>query len=412
MQADQPESPTDSPTLANRPGTVFVIGASVRAAAASITKAGFAAHCGDLFADSDLAATSRVTRLESATYPRSAVDWLAAQPPEPWLFTGALENHPDLLEELAASRTLLGGPIESIRAARDPWRVAALLEKARLPVPALAHPDQRIERPGDWLLKPLRSAAGRGVRVWDGAAADPEHGWLQQYLRGRTLSAAFVADGQSCMLTGICELWAGLAWTNAARFWYSGSLFPATVGEKAIRQARRVGSVLSRGLGLRGWFGVDFVWSRGKLWTLEVNPRFTASMELIDGGGPSLFRLHRSACEGDLLAGPHERRHCEDGLVRAKVILYASCDVTVDKAFADWLRAPGDSGVRRVRRWAADIPTTPQPLRAGWPLATLLVEAPGAADALRGLRHFVREAQQHWNALATSGGASSPRSEA
>ena len=50
--------------------------------------------------------------------------------------------------------------------------------------------------------------------------------------------------------------------------------------------------------GLVGWFGVDYILRDGIPWPVEINPRYTASLEIHElASGRSLLPEHRHACE-------------------------------------------------------------------------------------------------------------------
>src|SRR2546426_10946922 len=75
-------------------------------------------------------------------------------------------------------------------------------------------------------------------------------------------------------------------------------------------------------LPISGVGGVDFISVPGRGWCpIEVNPRYTASMELVERAyGISIFETHAQACAGDLpgfdvaTAGPREigRASCRE----------------------------------------------------------------------------------------------------
>src|SRR5436305_9759061 len=111
--------------------TLVIIGASARAAAYSALRAGFAPLACDLFADVDLKRICAAERVRD--YPHGLAPAAAGYPTAPWLYTGGLENHPDLVDEIARDRPLLGVPGEVLRAVRDPFRVAAAMKKHGLP---------------------------------------------------------------------------------------------------------------------------------------------------------------------------------------------------------------------------------------------------------------------------------------
>ncbi len=97
--------------------SIAIVGASTRSAAASALRAGFQPITADLFADADLRAIATATRI--SPYPEGLVDWLRAVEPPAWMYTGALENHPELVDQMAWIAPLWGNPGDVLtRAAR------------------------------------------------------------------------------------------------------------------------------------------------------------------------------------------------------------------------------------------------------------------------------------------------------
>ena len=96
---------------------LVIVGASVRAAAFSALRAGLRPWCADLFADADLRARCPAVVTGARGY-RSLLRVLAQAPPGPWMYTGALENHPRLVAELTANRQLWGIEADVLRVVR------------------------------------------------------------------------------------------------------------------------------------------------------------------------------------------------------------------------------------------------------------------------------------------------------
>jgi len=177
---------------------VLILGASTRAAAQSAFRAGLAPLCGDQFADADLRAIAPV--LEIADYPRGMVGAAAQAPDCPWMYTGGLENHPSLVGQIAAARPLWGNGAEVLERVRNPWEVARVLEEAGLPACRLIPREELPSAYGRWLLKRLRGAGGRGIRVW--SSREPARTkinrdvYFQEYRSGGSCSALFLASGE------------------------------------------------------------------------------------------------------------------------------------------------------------------------------------------------------------------------
>ena len=109
-----------------------IVGASTRSAAASAVRAGFQPITADLFADADLRAIATATRI--SPYPEGLVDWFRAVEPPAWMYTGALENHPELVDQLAWIAPLWGNPGDVLARVRSPWELAKALSDAGLAV--------------------------------------------------------------------------------------------------------------------------------------------------------------------------------------------------------------------------------------------------------------------------------------
>ena len=155
------------------PRRVLIVGGSTRAAADSVRRAGWQPVCADLFADQDLRSTAEVIPVRN--YPFSLPDDIAHVKADAWFYCGALENQPDLIESLSARASsigpLLGSSSKALRRVRNPFWLSNTLRFEG--VPALAVVDQSTppEPDGAWVQKPLASAGGRMVRVWDESAA-------------------------------------------------------------------------------------------------------------------------------------------------------------------------------------------------------------------------------------------------
>src|SRR6516164_6560588 len=97
---------------------VILLGASTSAAAMSARRAGWAPWCADLFADADLQRIATVRKVPIEAYPHGLLDALAEAPPGPVIYTGALENRPDLVAGI--DRPLWGNSSKVLRVIRTP----------------------------------------------------------------------------------------------------------------------------------------------------------------------------------------------------------------------------------------------------------------------------------------------------
>ena len=338
------------------PEPLIIVGSSARAAAQSAVRAGFSPWCIDQFGDRDLVDVSDNVHTVS-DWPNEIESIIQSTPQAEWIYTGALENHPAHVEKLAHQRSLAGCNGESLSKLRDPTWLAETLTKASLPSLPVVVPAAAISNSGEWIVKPLASAAGIGIRDFSSSGLDAcELGrhYLQRKTRGHVLSGLYIGVENSARLLGLCEQVCRGTDSGELCYVYSGSFGPLSVddvskfrplspktlarqqfqttniqranvsGEKeqdcevsesdaaaevfgdVFEQAQKVGSAIeaairAEGAYLKGLFGIDFILDdeTGKLWTLEVNPRYTASTEIYERAFDwPLIRWHVDACCG------------------------------------------------------------------------------------------------------------------
>jgi predicted ATP-grasp superfamily ATP-dependent carboligase len=251
---------------------VGVVGASARAAVHSLARAGLSAWAVDQFNDRDLARVAPCALCPEGGYPHALPELAARFPPGPVLYTGGLENHPQVVAELARTRELWGNPAHVLPGVRDPFALAALLARTGFRVPQLIAPGAQCPAHGRWVRKPLRSGGGLGVRfARPGEPATAEH-VFQEFSEGAPMSALFVNDA----LFGVTEQLIGEAWLHAAPFAYCGNIGPLHV-PSVVPHLNALCET-----GLRGVWGADFVLCAGEPVVLEVNPRYTAAIEVLE----------------------------------------------------------------------------------------------------------------------------------
>jgi predicted ATP-grasp superfamily ATP-dependent carboligase len=381
------------------PSRLLILGVSARAAAFSAIRAGYVTLAADCFQDEDLAVACQCRRVER--YPAGFEAVAAGWPDCPWLYTGGLENHPKLVGRIAARRPLLGNPERVLRQVRDPFELADALRQAGLPcldVSATPPDDSR----GEWLRKPRKSGGGRRIEFISrivqkcpvpGAsigAFNPdwppgrERFYYQRYVAGMACSAVFVAARGRAVLLGTTQQLIGAAWTGARGFEYAGSLGPLDVSPDELTRWERIGNCLASRFGLCGLFGVDAVMTDGAVWVVEVNPRYTASVEVLElACDVNLLPLHVRACQNGELPGawsvPPRRR-------AGKAIVFAEKGGRVPAEFGHFVKRLNSAQARPV---VADIPAVGRGFVRGQPLVTVLAEGDSLSEVERSLRQTV-----------------------
>lgn len=372
---------------------LLILGASARAAAYSARRAQIQPRSIDLFADADLTSLCPARQIAPEDYPHRLADFALEAPPGPWLYTGALENQPDLIDRIAAQRPLLWGNDGTIlRAVRDPFTWSAALGRAGLPCPAVRSNPDSLPRDGSWLVKPIASAGGMKIHPLDGETPLPT--WpcfYQENITGLSLSAIFLARPEATIFAGATRQLIG---SPGADYAYVGSVGPWPLEPIAATRIKTLGRFLAKAFGLRGLFGVDFILADGYPWPVEINPRYTASVEVLELAlGVSLLSAHRSVFDPAVPAIDLARSPKARGGVVGKRILFAPGPC----------RFPTSSRTRSAVRDLFEIPTLgdrPQPgirFERGEPVATLFAHADRVETGLARLeRRHGRWEQRLW----------------
>jgi uncharacterized protein len=370
-----------------RAPSVLIAGASVRAAVASAVHAGFDVEALDGYGDLDNSVRARMRALPRDFGVPFSVDAVArlarTMACDAVACLSPFENHPTAVAALAEGRRLLGNPPGVLRHVRDPFRLGTAWRAHGCPIPALRTARGTLPGVGGdgddgWLLKPLGSGGGQGIRRWtaaDGPAVPPGH-YLQASVRGVPASVVFVAAGGHAVILGLSRQLIGDAAFGAAGFRYCGSILcgpadPLLPAAPALLEAvSRLVSVVTMAFDLVGVNGIDFIVrdDDGAV-PVEVNPRWCASMELIERAtGMSIFGLHAAACLDGMLPDewpPAGTRHGAIG----RAVVFASRDRTMGDT-SRWL---GDPDV-------CDVPHPGERIAAGRPVCTVFASALDGAE--------------------------------
>jgi predicted ATP-grasp superfamily ATP-dependent carboligase len=177
----------------------------------------------------------------------------------------------------------------------------------------------------------------------------------------------------------VSNLVAGLSSAPAtlsdAPFAYCGSMGPVEIPAAATGRLRIAADALTAAAGLRGLFGVDFLLDGRTPWIVEINPRYTASVEILeDALRAPLLRWHEAACVTGALP-PAIAFHTSR--VSAKWIVYADRTLHIE---ADVFDAPPPFLPADELPSVADIPCAGTVIPAGQPLCTLLARGESTAD--------------------------------
>ena len=166
---------------------------------------------------------------------------------------------------------------------------------------------------------------------------------------------------------------------GASAYRYCGNLLVSAdddvLTEAVVSSAIALATCVTEQFGLVGLNGIDFLVCDERPYAIEVNPRWCASMELVERHyGVSMFGVHAAAC-GDGVVPSFDLRAQQRGTVTGKAVVFARQDVIVGDT-RSWL---GDETVR-------DVPRPGERLSAGQPICTVFADAASVAECLARLR--------------------------
>ena len=278
-----------------------MVGASVRPWIAGGRRAGFQILASDFFADWDarfwlekpVQGTGQraenflkpIQRFEDAF---ETDDWQSCQSA---LICGGFENRFDLVRRLGNRIHVLGPAANQLENIARSVDLFAGLRLAGFQVPETGLNLSPMAHPFEWLQKSFISSGGLGVQAVNPSqplASKSAQTFFQEMISGESVSAVFVSVGDvnganaATRLLGISRQLVGDQTFGAAAFRYCGSIGPIQLTDDATQQISEIAKFLALKYGIIGVWGIDFIVNPNGVWPVDINPRLTASAELLD----------------------------------------------------------------------------------------------------------------------------------
>ena len=130
----------------------------------------------------------------------------------------------------------------------------------------------------DWILKNLGSSGGLGIKKLHGRKSKSSE-YFQKQLPGMAVSLSFFADGQSIIPLGYSK--PVTTKQSNLPFVFCGLDGPIELHDSINQEALRIAKLIVQRFKLRGFNGIDFLVSDNALYFLDLNPRITASFEIL-----------------------------------------------------------------------------------------------------------------------------------
>lgn len=396
----------------------------------------------DQFADRDcVAAVDKVSQIELSDVVVSLFDDVDSRGIEPkdcesashdsagseqllFLPGGGTENHASLIHQLAANHHWCGITGDSLLSLRDPQILFEIARQTGLNAPLTyshkTHPNRQsfatlvadFDKNSEWLWKTSNKGGGLGVSKIQSEAefayffAEIQTDFLQQFIPGAPYGATIIisANGRAEWV-GACRLLPAserlqhieiqfetnrytieqVVTTDEPRedfpFLFAGAVGPCRIATSIQEQLLRFAEESFRAFGIRGWFQVDFIVDdAGQGWVLEVNPRWSATMEIYERTcGMSLTAMHLKAWDIDV--EPTSACQPAAGLVCWKDVIYADADFLWTQTHLERV-ATLNARYRALCGWdlIADIPNSQQSFAPGMPIFSVLAMGKSSSD--------------------------------
>lgn len=337
---------------------------------------------------------------------------------------GGTENHASLIHELAANHHWCGITGDSLLSLRDPQILFEIARQTGLNAPLTyshkTHPNRQsfatlvaeFDKNSVWLWKTSNKGGGLGVSKIQSEAefayffAENQTDFLQQFIPGAPYGATIIisANGRAEWV-GACRLLPAserlqnfdiqissnrgsverVVTTYEPRedfpFLFAGAVGPCQIATSIQTQLLRFAEECFRAFGIRGWFQVDFIVDDvGQGWVLEVNPRWSATMEIYERTcSMSLTAKHLEAW--NICIEPTAVSQPAAGLVCWKDVIYADDDFLWTQTHLDRVDAL-NAQYRAVCGWdlIADIPNSQQSFAPGMPIFSVLAMGKTSGD--------------------------------
>ncbi|OEG62655.1 MAG: hypothetical protein BHK79_02540 [Halanaerobium sp. MDAL1] len=237
----------------------------------------------------------------------------------------------------------------------------------------------------DLIIKPYHSGGGLDLRVINSEKnfdyifnEKKENFYLQEFIEGESRSCQFAADSTKAeILSFTRELKAtNIDQKSENNFKYGGNIL-IKENEKERKIIRKFINKLTKKYSLQGINGIDYIKNEKGIFFIELNPRFTAAVELLRPiYQEELLNIYFS----NQLTTNYLKKYLQQDLAfNIKAIYYAEKDFTVKKDLRDILEEIKKERINKLSSVfdlkIKDLPEIGEHFTAGEPVFTLLFKA-------------------------------------
>jgi predicted ATP-grasp superfamily ATP-dependent carboligase len=206
--------------------------------------------------------------------------------------------------------------------------------------------------------------------------------YLQRAAAGDSIGVTFLSSDRGSLVVGAAKSIGKCSQTFLPEHTYRGSLYPFMLPTVTKAKLEHFAELVTNAVGIRGLWQADFLSKDGELALLEINPRWSASMELMEAAcNFRLIELHLACIYREMNEDAWMRvsQQTEGAgrekqpLLFGKMIAYAphSFVVTHEQSDRWWNRVWGgafSSELEKIRY--GDIPEAGTTVDAGAPILT------------------------------------------
>jgi predicted ATP-grasp superfamily ATP-dependent carboligase len=339
---------------------VLIFAQSGRFLAESATQAGHIAWVADCFGDTD---TLTVADRYQPLPPLNELKLLHLQQALISLSQGqdcvlicgsGIEKFYPILSLLPPNIQYLGNTENTIATLKTPSLFFALLQRLNLPFPETVFTAPKKNHSG-WIIKKNSGLGGSHIKLFNGEPAEAGF-YYQRYIKGKSGSILFISNGEKAITLQTNEQY---CLDNLdSPFQLAAIEAPVILSSEHETLLNKAIASITKETGLIGLNSLDFIIdAQQNLYLLEINPRPSASCELLHKG--NLFKAHILSCQNNLpTLPPHSSYTNTIGLY----YLYAPKSVIIP----DNITWPTESH---------DHPQANSVIKQGDPICTLVITA-------------------------------------
>ncbi len=258
------------------------------------------------------------------------------------VYGSGFEAHLETLNWLSQQFIVWGNTFATFQRVQDKFFFFSTLQRLQIPFLETHFTQPRVVG-SRWLVKPVSGEGGERIHFYDSLESIEDTVYWQRYQKGSVGSVLFVSNGKNVQAIGFnCQ------WVEGDQakhpFVFSGIRHFPELSAEHCQQLLRWLNHLASAFSLVGLNSLDFIFAKGQLWVLEINPRPSASLMLYDGYSQrKLFDHHVQGCWGyfsDLPVQPVD--YC-----RGYQVLYAYYELFIPEQieWPDWVLDKPQSGV-------------------------------------------------------------------